>query len=83
MTLTQSQLLPILSQMNQIHATPYYKFFSEIHLMFSSHVRLRLPNSLFPSHFPTKTLYALLSLISYVPCLDLIILLIFDEEYKL
>jgi hypothetical protein len=44
--------VPILSQMDPIHKTIS-------HFILSSHLRLGLPSGLFPSDFPTKTLYAL------------------------
>jgi hypothetical protein len=51
------ELVPILRQMNQLHITPYY--LSKINFILSSHLRLRLPSTLFPSGFPTEMLYAL------------------------
>jgi hypothetical protein len=58
-------------------------------LLLSSHVRLRLPSGLFPSGYPTKILYALLYSPLHAICpahvilLDLIILIILGEQYKL
>jgi hypothetical protein len=41
---------PVLSQVNPVHTTLSY--FSKIHLILTSHLRLGLPSSLFPSGFP-------------------------------
>jgi hypothetical protein len=53
-----------------------------------THLRFRLPNSLVPCGFPTNILYSFLfSTIATCPAhhilLDLVILIILDEEYKL
>ena len=45
----------ILSQLDPVH-TPHTTFWRSI-LILSSHLRLGLPSGLFPSGFPTKTLY--------------------------
>jgi hypothetical protein len=52
-------LLPILSQIDPVHTAPFY--ISQIHFNFSIHLRLGLPNNLFPSGFPTKILYSFIS----------------------
>ena len=46
--------VPILSQLHPVPTTPSH--FMKILLILSSHLRLGLPNGLFPSGFPTKTL---------------------------
>ena len=57
-------------------------------LILSTHLRLGLPNGLFPSGFPTKTLYTLLSSPIRAKCpayrilLDFITRTILGEEYR-
>ena len=57
------------------------------YLILSSHLSLGVPSGLFPSGFPTKTLYTLLSLIRatfppHLTLLDLINRTILGEEYR-
>jgi hypothetical protein len=57
-------------------------------LILSSHLSLGLPSSLFPSGFQTKILYAFIvspmrtTRLAHLILLDLIILIIFVEDYK-
>jgi hypothetical protein len=57
-------------------------------LTLSTYLRLGLPSGLLPSGFPTNILYACFSPVratcpAYLMLLNLVILIIFDEEYKL
>jgi hypothetical protein len=75
-----------LNKSPQLVPPPY---FSKIHLSLSTHIRLGLPSGLFPSGFRVKILYAFLFSRMRAACyahrilLDLIILIILGEEYKL
>jgi hypothetical protein len=75
-------------------SSPYHLTLSKIHylrpiLILSTHLRRGLRNCLFLSTFPTKILYAILFFLMCATCrahhifLDLMILIIFDEVYKL
>jgi len=50
--------VPILSQLDPVHIPPPHP--TSCRSILSSHLRLGLPGSLFPSGFPTKTLYTTL-----------------------
>jgi len=76
--------VPILSQIHPVHA-PHLTFWRCI-LIIPSHLHLDLPSGLFPSSFPSKTLY--IPLIPPVRAtypahliLDLMTRIIFGEEY--
>ena len=51
--------VPILSQLDPVHTPPHPTYWRSI-LILSSYLRLGLPSGLFPSGFPTKTLYTAL-----------------------
>ena len=76
----------VLSQINPVHA-PYTTSW-RFTLILSSHLRLGLPSGLFPSGFPTTTLYApLLSPVnaagsSHLILLDLITRTVLVQKYK-
>jgi len=74
--------VPILSQIDPVHAVPHPICWRSI-LILSSPIRLGLPSGPFPSGFPTKTLYAPLHM-CYMPrpFIDSITRIIFGEEYR-
>jgi len=81
-TFTIPPQFPILSQMHSVHTLPSY--FSKIHLILSSRLRL----GLLPTGFPTKILYVFLICPMRVACpshlgLDLKTQITFGEAYKL
>ena len=69
-------------------SSPYPTFhFPKIHLNIIPHLRLRLPSALFPSGFPTKTLYTHLPSPIHATCLahlilDFITRTLLGEEYR-
>jgi hypothetical protein len=77
-------LAPILRQIDPVHPVSLRSI-----LILSTHLRLRLPSGLFPSGLPTNNLYALLfspirpACPAHLILLDLIIVIMFREEYKL
>jgi hypothetical protein len=80
----------VISRYHEVdQSSPYHTFHVlKIHLLFYSHLRLGLPNCLFPSGFPTKTLYKHTFSPTRATCpADLILLnviaqIIFGEEYR-
>ena len=67
---------PILTQVNQAHALPYYLQSS---LIVSSQQLLRFPNGLFPSNFTAKTLY----MIPFCPILSTVTIHSHFHPYRL
>jgi hypothetical protein len=83
-----SQELPTgwsLSRTRSVQSIPFHPISLRSILILSSHLRLRLPSGPFPSDFPANTLYAFLFFLHacYMPYLDLILLIVYGEEYKL
>ena len=69
---------PILSHINPVHA-PHPACWRSI-LLLSSHLHFSLPSGLFPSNFPTKTLYTPLLSPIYATCPTLLILIDWSHE---
>jgi hypothetical protein len=59
-------LVPILRQINPVHASPCISQRSI--LILTSRLRLGLPSGLFPSGVPTKIIYAILPNVCYITC---------------
>jgi hypothetical protein len=82
---TSAPPAPVLSQLDPVHASPHPTSWRSI-LILSSHLRLGLRSGLFPSGFPTKSLYIPLFFPIRATCpahlilLDLITRTILGEE---
>jgi hypothetical protein len=67
--------------MNPIHT--HRPNFLKILQIFSSHLLLGLPSGLFLPGVPTKILYSFIISLMHATCPDVIILIIFNEQYDL
>ena len=70
--------VPILGQPNPVHIPKSHLL--EYILILSTHLRLGLPSGLFPSGFPTKTLYTSLSSPIRATCPAHLILLAYSND---
>ena len=81
--------VPIQSQLDPVHKPPSYPSFWRSILILSSHLRLGLPSGLFPSGFPTVTLYTTLlsptyaaTFLAHLISLDFVIRKILGVQYR-
>jgi hypothetical protein len=76
--------VPILRQNNPVHVLPQKKTSLNFTLVLFSHLHLGLQSGLSPSGVPTKTLHAPIRATcpAHLILIDLIIKIIFSEEYK-